>query len=178
MIWIKLPSTIRLTRVPPFIKSNPNWSWLGACRTVLFRFEVLNQMTYYIIWTIFFSNSLTLEQQSISVLSVKLQFFYLDKGLSAILTGQRNLYYLKLKTLPCVTGLCLSQLESLKLRKLVLKNLSNLKDQYVVQVVSNCPTISWVGFQYCRELTDACVMAVAAVLKGNLVSEKLRWSSF
>lgn len=91
-----------------------------------------------------------------------------DKGLSAILTGQRNLYYLKLKTLPCVTGLCLSQLESLKLRKLVLKNLSNLKDQYVVQVVSNCPTISWVGLQYCRELTDACVMAVAAVLKGNL----------
>jgi len=45
----------------------------------------------------------------------------------------------------------------------------HLKDLYVVEAVSNCPNIKYLDLQYCPEISDACVLATAAVLKENLV---------
>jgi len=68
-----------------------------------------------------------------------------------------------------VTGTSLHQLKSMHLETLIFQNMVHLKDLYVVEAVSNCPNIKYLDLQYCPEISDACVLATAAVLKENLV---------
>lgn len=94
-----------------------------------------------------------------------------DIGLASLLQNQKNLIYLKLKRLHAVTGTCLSYVNTKKLQTLILAVMAKLKDQYVVVVISNAPTVVYLGLHDNGGITDAGVMGVMAILKDKLVRE-------
>jgi len=103
--------------------------------------------------------------EHVSILSCK---NVTDTGLKQMLNRQSKLRFLRLQSLPLVTGACLSYLQSNNLRTLILRNMFQLKDMFVVEAVANCPQIGVLDLQYCPEISNACVMGVSAVLKEKL----------
>ena len=103
-------------------------------------------------------------------------FQFADIGLASLLQNQKNLIYLKLKRLHAVTGTCLSYVNTEKLQTLILAVMAKLKDQYVVVLISNAPSVVYVGLQDNGGITDAGVMGIIAILKDKLVRGVKSWS--
>ena len=93
----------------------------------------------------------------------------LDTGIGELLKSQSKLWFLRLQSLPLVTGICLSKLISDKVSTLILQNMVQLQDMYVVEAISNCPNVNILDLQYCPEISNSCVIAASAILKENLV---------
>ena len=74
-----------------------------------------------------------------------------------------------LSKLKHVTGEGLKLLRTRSLKELVLKECINLKDAGVVQMIKNCPKVSYFNVSWSYKLTDSTVIAAAETFTDNLV---------
>ena len=97
-------------------------------------------------------------------------FFTTDQGVGKLLKRQTKLWYLELQQLPLINGTCLQYLHSPKLETLILNNLLQLQEDYVMDAVSNCSRLSVLDLQHSPNISDSSLLAASAILKENLVS--------